>query len=1127
MKLFTVICKQIIAIIRRQCLLSPFILLLLGALPGCGPGNLKQFTDVSGGSGIEFANILTESETQNIFNYEYMYNGAGVAIGDVNNDGLPDIFFTANQLPCKLYLNKGNLQFTDITDAAGVAGKEVWKTGTSMADVNGDGLLDIYVCYSGNGNAALRGNQLFINKGLKNGLPWFEEQAQQYGVDAPGANSTQAVFFDYDSDGDLDMFLLDHATTYYSPFFNTYKLRHLRHPYFSNYLFRNDNGHFTDVSVQAGIPGGGNVFGLGVVASDINNDGWPDLYMTNDYEEQDFLLLNNHDGTFTESAKKSLKHISKNGMGCDVADYNNDGLMDIFVPDMLPEDNKRQKLLRGPDEYDKYNLLVDSGYFHQNMRNTLQLNRGMDTAGIPQFSEIGQLAGVSNTDWSWSPLFADFDNDGNKDLFITNGYWRDDTNMDFQAFDVASYRQQYGQNAPWYNLVAQMPQTRISNYAFRNDGALCFENVTQKWGLSTLNVSQGAAYADLDNDGDLDLVINNTGEKASVYRNNNPSHAHFLTIQLKGKKGNTLAIGSRIAVETNSGTHQYLEQQPERGYLSCMDPVLHIGLGTDSLITSLTIRWPTGGYTQLKNIKANTVITVDESKATIEPVLQQAIAANSLFMDGTAVSGIGFIQKENNYVDYKREFLLPWELSKQGPKMAKADVNNDGLEDVFIGAPAGQAACLYLQTADGRFKKAASQPWSPDSLYEDVQPVFFDIDGDGDNDLYVVSGGNENDNESLMQDRIYTNDGKGHFKKEENALPLMTASKSCATVADFDGDGRPDIFVGGRVMPGRYGVTPQSYLLKNETSGGKIKFVDVVATEAPSLQYAGMITGAVWTHITRGRLPDLVVAGEWMPVKIFVNEKGKLEDKTTGFGLDGSGGLWTCVIPGDLDNDGDEDFLLGNLAPNTPFKASANQPMTLCFNDFYATGTNVPVLCYYIQDTSYPYPSRDELAEAIPQVKKKFIRYNDYATARFDDIFSAGQQKGMQKRQVNHLKNAWLENNGHGKLVLHDLPVAAQFSAIQAAVIKDFDGDGKNEVFCAGNFYPFRVQLGREDAGKGLLLTWDKQHGFLAKGHESTGVWADGDVRDMLLVKSGKKDFSIIISKNSAGVQVLKPVNRY
>lgn len=1103
----------------RQLSCSIFLFSLLSA---CSPASVSQFTDVSSSSGIDFSNEITETAEQNIFTYEYMYNGAGVAVDDVNGDGLEDVFFTANQLSDRLYLNKGNLQFQNITEKAGVAGRPGWKTGVSMADVNGDGRRDIYVCYSGNGAPESRSNQLFINKGVRDGIPYFIDEAKQYGLDAPGTNSTQSVFFDYDRDGDLDMFLLNHATMFYAPLVNTYKLRHKRHPYFSNYLFRNDGGRFTDVSSEAGIAGGGNNFGLGVVASDINNDGWPDLYMTNDYEEQDFLLLNNQDGTFKEVTKETLKHISKYGMGCDVADCNNDGLMDIMVPDMWPEDNYRQKVLRGPDEYDRYHILVDSGYMHQNMRNTLQLNRGLDQKGLPQFSEIGQLAGVSNTDWSWASLFADLDNDGFKDLYITNGFWRDYSNMDFQTYQVQAYRENYGFATSLQPLIDSMPQTRLSNYAFKNGGDYSFQNVTKAWGLHTSNVSNGVAYADLDRDGDLDLVVNNMGERASVYRNNNLSGGNYLNIQFKGLAGNTAALGSRVDIQTASGVHQTTELQTVRGYLSSVSSTLHFGLGKDSVVTSLTVRWPTGSYTGLKNIKANQTLIIDERTSVKDS--HSAVANDTvLFEDITKKSGIDFIHTENEYVDFKHESLLPWQLSRQAPKMSTGDVDGNGLEDVFITASKGGKACLYLQQKNAVFINSSSQPWQKNNDCDQTGSVFFDVDGDHDLDLYIVSGGNEQEEGAAYQDQLYLNNGKGIFATAERALPQMPASKSCVAVADFNKDGKADLFVGGRVVPGTYGSSPRSYLLQNTTQNGVVTFADVTASIAPQLLQAGMITAASWSDINKDEYPDLLIAGEWMPVKPFINKQGKLREATRELGLEQSAGLWTAIQPMDIDGDKDEDFLLGNLAPNTQFAASVERPMKLMVSDFLHTGKSIPMLTYYIGDKAYPYASRNELLEELPQLKKKFYFYKDYAIASFNDIFNEEQQQGMKELNVYQLKNCWLENR-EGQLILHQLPTTAQFAPIQAAINADFNKDGLKEILAAGNFYPFRVQLGREDAGKGVLLQWDAKKKILTTSSMSIGPFIDGDVRDAVSVSSSNGEQIVLISKNNEPLQVLKAI---
>ena len=1083
----------------------------------------KLFTDISSETGIDFANVIHETEQLHILNFEYMYNGAGVAVGDVNGDGLADIYFSANQLPNKLYLNKGGLEFEDVTDQAGISGKAGWKTGVTMADVDGDGRLDIYVCYSGKGTVAERANQLFINKTRPGQTPIFEEMAEKYGIDVPGSNSTQATFFDYDRDGDLDMFLLNHATQFYSPFFNTGKLRSKRHRYFSNYMFRNDGGHFSDISDLAGIKGGGNNFGLGVAVSDINNDGWPDLYTTNDYDEQDFLYINNKNGSFREVAQAAMGHMSKYGMGCDVADYNNDGLMDIVVMDMMAEDNLRQKMLRGADEYNRYNLMVDSGYYHQNMRNTLQMNQGFTNEGNPVFSEIGQVAGVPNTDWSWASLFADFDNDGFKDLFITNGYWRDYTNMDFLAFDVQDYQNTHSGQPLGLDLVQKMKQTKISNYAFRNQGNLTFENTTAKWGLKEPSISHGAAYADLDNDGDLDLVVNNLGSAASVYRNDTQKNegTHYLRIKLKGAGANPYAIGAKVTIHTSKGNAQVAEMVATRGYQSSVEPVIHVGLGMDNHVADILVNWPDGRQSTHKNIQIDKTIELSPNSEIGDRSV--AVPTNGgLFTDVSLKSGIDFTQKENPYIDFKNELLLPWQLSRQGPRLAKADVNGDGMEDIFIGAPVGQQASLYLQSINGTFTPSKSQPWVADRGCEDVEAIFFDADGDEDMDLYVVSGGNEphQDNREL-EDRLYLNDGKGQFKKTSGILPALAGRRACVAAADYNKDGKLDLFVGGRVVAGSYGVIPESYLLKNVSEGQKISFENQITSDSKALQFAGMVTDAEWVDINKDGWPDLIVTGEWMPVKLFINNKGKLEEKSKEFGLEKTDGLWTRIISVDMDGDGDQDFVLGNLGPNSQLHASIKEPMTLCVNDFMQSGTAVPVLCYYIQGKNYAYASRDEISALMPVLKRKFHDYSSYANSELGAIFSEEQKRGMRTLSAYHLKNSWIENVDGRKLNLHELPVQAQFSPIQAGLSGDFDGDGRQDLFAAGNFYPFRVQLGKQDAGLGLFIQKRGQTISVA-GYQTTGVIVNGDVRDMVNLKGKNNEAVVVVSKNNGAVQVLK-----
>ncbi|MET3125883.1 hypothetical protein ABID42_000985 [Arcicella rosea] len=1085
-------------------------------------------------SGINFVNNIQEDGNLNLLEYQYLYNGGGVAIGDVNNDGLADIYFSGNMVPNKLYLNKGksgdaSFHFEDITEIAGVAGREKWKTGVSMADVNGDGKLDIYVCYSGPGTDFERKNELYINTGTKNGIPTFVESAAKYGLDAVGTYTTQVAFFDMDKDGDLDMFMVNHAEMFYNAFFNTQRLRKTRHPQYGNRLYRNDKGFFNDVSDEAGIHGSGLNFGLNVSVGDVNNDTWPDLYVTNDYNEQDFLYLNQKNGNFSETLKGSIGHISKFSMGSDIVDFNNDDKADIITMDMLPEDNHRQKLLKGPDEYDTYKLLVDSGFHHQNMRNMLQVNVGNNKEGIPQFSEIGQLAGMSNTDWSWSPLVCDLDNDGKKDLYITNGYLRDYTNMDFLKYtyqEEADKARAEGQKINTWELIKKMSSTKVSNYCFLNkntDEELIFENTTAKWGLAEPSISTGAAYADLDNDGDLDLVVNNSNSSAMVFENRSRqlSENHYIKLKLKENTANTFGLGAKVLLQTKSGS-QMQELYAAHGFQSSVEPSLHFGLGKDEQIKTLKIYWTNGKVTTLNNVKADTTLTI-QSNTGIAPNIQPELKPSLLFSDYTLTSNLNYQHQETPFVDFKHQSLLPYQLSKQGPFIAKGDVNGDGLEDVFIGGNQQKAGELFLQKSNGSFQKSPSQPWVKESFAKDAGVTFFDADNDKDLDLFIVRGGAELEAHApLYQDQLYLNNGKGIFTNASGALPDLTSNGSCVATADYDKDGDLDVFVGGRSMPSRFPEPDYCYLLRNESKGGKPLFKYATEQKESSLRRPGIVTSASWTDINKDGWIDLIIVGEFMPITIYENQRGQLVNQTQKYGLENTNGFWAKVVIEDMDNDGDLDIIAGNLGQNTQFKASEKEPVTLCYADFDQNGTIDPLICYYVQGKSYPLASLDELANQLPVVRKKFLKYKDYAEARLEDLLSPEQLKGANTLKINTLSTTYFENAGNGKFTAKTFPLSAQVSLASCITVEDFNQDGKKDILVAGNFYPWRVQLGKNDASMGSLLLGNGKGKFTSVPNQKAGLMLKGDVRDMSTIQLANQNKVMIYTRNSDKVGVLK-----
>lgn len=1076
-------------------------------------------------SGIYFNNKITESDSMNPMDVVNIYNGGGVGIGDFNNDGLQDIYFTGNMVPSKLYLNMGDFKFEDITAQAGVDGMGRWGRGVSVVDINNDGLQDIYVCNTIYKDSLKRRNILYVNTGAdKSGIPHFKDMADAYGLDIH-VQSTMANFFDYDNDGDLDMYLtVNEASTDETRFGKGSKSAKTS----KGRLYKNDwdsaaqHGVYKDVSLEAGVVLDGP--GHGATVADINRDGWKDIYVSDDFLSDNILYINNHNGTFSNRSREYFKHTSVNSMGQDIIDINNDGLSDVVELDMNPRDNYRKKMMLGSNNYNTFQNYDLFGHQYQYVRNTLQINQGPrllenDSVGEPVFSEIGFMSGVAETDWSWTPLLTDFDNDGYRDMIVTNGFPKDITDHDFMVYRHDSKYE------PPLQLIKKMPEVKLANYAFKNSDGIFFNDLTTDWGLTTPGFSNGAVYTDLDNDGDMDMVINNINDEAFVYQNNLrkkgvDTGANFLQLQFNGAAQNKGGFGTWVDIYYDGNKQQSVENTPYRGYLSSNQNIAHFGLGKTAIVDSVVIKWPGNKKQVLTKVKANQVLKLNITDAKESYLLQPAqLTAAPLFKEVTNSLGINYQSADVDFIDFNIQATLPHKLSEYNPALAAGDLDGNGLDDMVIGGNSFAPSTILLQQRDGKFtrKVLLGQNGQAVTNAKDEGLLLFDANGDGSLDLYIASGGYKFEgNSANYQDRIYVNDGKGNFTlADSTALPVNYTSKLCVKAMDFNNDGKLDLFVSGRVDPWKYPKPVSSFIFRNDSENGKLKFTDVTEGVVPGLKNIGMVCDALFTDFDNDNKIDLLLTGEWMPVTFFKNTGGKFNNVTATSGVDNKSGWWNSIVAGDFRHTGRTDYIIGNVGLNTIYKATEANPVFVTAKDFDHTNGYVPVLSYFLPDKEagtlreFPAAGRDDILERIPTLRKRFAEYKGFATATMSEIFTPEMQKDAQRLKATMLQSCYLRNDGNGKFTMIPLPTAAQVSVLNGMVADDFDGDGNLDVLINGNDFGTEVSVGRFDALNGLLLKGNGKGDFTALSILQSGIYIPGNGKALVKLRSANNKYLV------------------